>query len=288
MAVKHSFASTIADGADNTLVQPSDWNAEHVWSGLTAGQILYPDSATTVTGSVNLTWGTAAGQGLTLAAGIATTDVKALSITQTWNNAAVTFTGHKFTITDTASAAGSLALQILGGAAGTTNLFSVSKNGQIFAPDGSGGAPSYSFSTKATVGFNYLGGDGIGIPLGNGGGARIALMAIGGMNSFVSNDAGGFGWANAVNIISNSSLDTALSRISAGVVGVGTGTTGSFAGSLKLTNITEVGYHEMTEMTAPAGAADNARIFAQDNGAGKTRLMVIFGTGAAQQIAIEP
>lgn len=32
MAVKHTFTSTIEDGADNTLVQPSDWNAEHVLS----------------------------------------------------------------------------------------------------------------------------------------------------------------------------------------------------------------------------------------------------------------
>jgi len=32
MAVKHTFTSTIEDGADDTLVQPSDWNAEHVLS----------------------------------------------------------------------------------------------------------------------------------------------------------------------------------------------------------------------------------------------------------------
>ena len=48
-------------------------------------------------------------------------------------------------------------------------------------------------------------------------------------------------------------------------------------------------YVEMNEMTAPAAAAANsARLFLQDNGAGKTQLMVIFATGAAQQIAIEP
>ena len=44
-----------------------------------------------------------------------------------------------------------------------------------------------------------------------------------------------------------------------------------------------------TEQTAPsAPAANGYRIFAQDNGAGKTQLMVIFASGAAQQIAIEP
>jgi hypothetical protein len=44
----------------------------------------------------------------------------------------------------------------------------------------------------------------------------------------------------------------------------------------------------IAEMTAPAaGAANTARIFAVDNGAGKTQLMVQFATGAAQQISIE-
>lgn len=40
--------------------------------------------------------------------------------------------------------------------------------------------------------------------------------------------------------------------------------------------------------SAPTGVANKAILFAQDNGAGKTQLMVQFGSGAAQQIAIEP
>lgn len=42
------------------------------------------------------------------------------------------------------------------------------------------------------------------------------------------------------------------------------------------------------DASAPSGTADKATIYAEDDGAGKTRLMAIFGTGAAQQIAIEP
>ena len=45
---------------------------------------------------------------------------------------------------------------------------------------------------------------------------------------------------------------------------------------------------ELVERVAPTGLANTARLFARDNGEGKTQLMVIFGTGAAQQIAIEP
>ena len=56
------------------------------------------------------------------------------------------------------------------------------------------------------------------------------------------------------------------------------------AGSISATD-----YIAGAEQTPPsAPAANGYRIFAQDNGAGKTQLMVIFATGAAQQIAIEP
>ena len=48
-------------------------------------------------------------------------------------------------------------------------------------------------------------------------------------------------------------------------------------------------YIETSEMTAPAApAANGVRIYAEDNGSGKTRLMAKFATGAAVQIAIEP
>ncbi len=54
-------------------------------------------------------------------------------------------------------------------------------------------------------------------------------------------------------------------------------------------NITTTGYIDATEISAPAApAANGARIYAEDNGSGKTRLMVRFASGAAQQIAIEP
>lgn len=54
-------------------------------------------------------------------------------------------------------------------------------------------------------------------------------------------------------------------------------------------NLFQAGYHQMVEMTAPAApAANSVRIYAEDNGSGKTRLMALFATGAAQQIAIEP
>jgi hypothetical protein len=64
---------------------------------------------------------------------VRTTSSPPLTLTQTWNAGGVTFEGIKFTITDTASASASLAMQILGGAAGTTNLLSVTRLGVLTA-----------------------------------------------------------------------------------------------------------------------------------------------------------
>lgn len=66
---------------------------------------------------------------LVLGQGTLTAAAAALSTTATWNNAAITFDHLKAVITDTASAAGSLVINIKGGASGTSNLFSVDKNG---------------------------------------------------------------------------------------------------------------------------------------------------------------
>jgi hypothetical protein len=74
----------------------------------------------------------------------------------------------------------------------------------------------------------------------------------------------------------NAAADTGFGRIAAGIAGVRAGASGGAAFSF-------------IEMTAPAApAADGVYVYAEDNGAGKTRLMARFATGAAQQIAIEP
>ena len=79
-----------------------------------------------------------AGQGLLITSATATTDVAALSVTRTNNNAAVA-TGVKFAFTDTTSAAGFLPFQVLGGAAATTNLLSASKTGGLTTGTPNGG-----------------------------------------------------------------------------------------------------------------------------------------------------
>lgn len=98
-----------------------------------------------------------AGAGMYITAGTAVAaGIAAHSITRTNNHANVD-TGVKWTFTDTTSAAGFLPFQILGGAAGTTNLLSVGKAGELTAAGGitsSGGvtaATTFNFSATGTI-----------------------------------------------------------------------------------------------------------------------------------------
>lgn len=216
------------------------------------------DASNLLSGSAALTFGAATGQGLLATAGTATTDVKALDITQTWNNAGVAFRGARIVITDTASAAGSLPFSVLGGAAGSTNLFSVSKAGAISSP---------YFTTTAS-----------GIYPGAGAGTDVRLIG-GSLNSIYL--------ATGALHIATGGSDIAIGKVSDLNTGIRVnGTSGLLTAQ---NNFNLVGYQEGAEMTAPsAPSANRYRLFAQDNGAGKTQLMVIFASGAAQQVAIEP
>jgi hypothetical protein len=67
------------------------------------------------------------------------------------------------------------------------------------------------------------------------------------------------------------------------------GTLSTEGGQINSGNVVSSGFFQATEIAAPAApAADGVRIYAVDNGSGKTQLMALFATGAAQQIAIEP
>jgi hypothetical protein len=110
--VIHNKVATAADDPTKE-VNKGEWNDSHAvtatLSGATVGGIPYFSSAT-VEAMSGMTWNAsaAAGEGLALAAGTATTDVAAISAAITWNNAAVAFTAaFKYAVTDTASLAGS-------------------------------------------------------------------------------------------------------------------------------------------------------------------------------------
>lgn len=73
------------------------------------------------------------GAGATFAAGTIVTSEPGIAITQTWNDAAVTFKAMTIAITSTASASGSL---IFDGLVGGSSVFSVTKAGLVTAAAG--------------------------------------------------------------------------------------------------------------------------------------------------------
>lgn len=98
------------------------------------------------TGAVNIPGGIALTGSLSITGGTITANNPVLSATQTWNNAAVTFTGWQLNVTDTASNANSLLMDLQVGGA---SRFAVSKAGAVF-----GGAAQFAASFAVTQGFN--------------------------------------------------------------------------------------------------------------------------------------
>ena len=216
-------------------------------SGLTAGRLVYTGVGGLISASANGLWdgtnfsvngklsiGQTAGAGPSITAGTATTDVAALSVTRTNNNAAVA-TGVKFAFTDTTSAAGFLPFQVLGGAAAATNLLSVDKAGNISATsytvDGSSSVSMSNGSGYLTL-RNISGGNGVGASAaGNDIGSAGYFSAN--ATTFTLNSGVAFGWtASASDARTGTAKDTSISRVSAGVLGVGTGAAGSVAGTI--------------------------------------------------------
>ena len=117
------WASSIGSSfSDNNYALATTTN--HTYLGVPAGGMLHMS----IGGFDKLNIIAEAGSGPAITAGTATTDVNALSVTQTWNNAAVNFTGIKLDVTSTADGASSLLMDLRDDAA---SKFSVTKAGDV-------------------------------------------------------------------------------------------------------------------------------------------------------------
>lgn len=193
------------------------WLAGYGVAGADVGGIPYCPTATTETTSAKMVFD---GTTFTLAMGTVTAAPGAILITQTRNTVGTTYDGIiKAVITDSNSAAGSLAMQILGGASGTTELLSLSKGGNFSVP-GSGSFAGFTASNGYSVA-GWYGGT-------SGADGCIALSM--GSNMRVT-------WASSTSSPSGGNADTGISRLSAGVLAIGTSAAASVAGRLKLTSV---------------------------------------------------
>ncbi len=130
-------------------------------------------------------------------------------------------------------------------------------SGQLLTGNGTVGAPAQAFAIEPSTGLYFIGAQTIGLSI-----VGTRVVEFGSSYVGIRSNAGQF--------MIGSTLDVVLSRSAANVLAI--------SGAL-----------EGTEMTAPgAGAVNTGRLYFEDNGSGKTRLMCIFNSGAAQQIAIQP
>jgi len=204
---------------------------------------------------------------LTMTGATVTTSKPILDLSQTWNAGAVTFTAAKINVTNTASAAGSLLMDLQ---VGGTSQFSVRKDGYIQMK---GNGTNWSFDagsitgnfTFGTLGTNYLTFDWAG-------NARLASIII-------------FGWSAVAG--SANATDTGFARNAAGIVEVNNGTANTYR-DLKLRNLLAGGgngsYIQTPSMTvanlaAAATAGAGARAFVTDATA-TTFLSTVSGGGA--------
>ena len=257
--------------------------------GATAGRILYVGAGPVLADSSKYTVSDTAGVGMTIAAGTTADNTgRALSISQTWTDGTTNNIGivGNFDMGATGTATGKL-LSLQAGAAGTTEKMYV---------DSAGDTQSSTFSilgeTAASIsnssGYlqisNLGGGNGVGAATS---GSTIAAAGFWSSNatSFTFNSGVAAGWtASAIDARVATAKDTAISRISAGVIGVGTGAAGSMAGTVALAGLQ---VHNGTSAkvavsgTAPTLASGGCTSAAMVNNNGTARFEADVGTSCS-------
>ena len=187
-------------------------------TGLTAGRFPLVDTGGAFTTSTKFLWTSTAGAGMSIVAGTSADNTqRALSISQTWTDGTSSNIGvvGNFDMGATGTATGKL-LSLQAGAAGTTEVFSVSQAGYMI-----------SNGVETTSGFR---GPGTGITIDASGKISITNTVDGVLNIA--------GWtATTTGSIQLGGTDANISRVSSGVLGIGTGAAGSMAGTVALAGV---------------------------------------------------
>jgi len=177
-----------------------------------------------------------------------TTDAPVLNLSQAWNASGVTFTGLKFNVSSDTSASGSILLDLQVGAA---TKFRVDKSGNL-------GLYASSAIRLGSSTVNW----------------QLTLATTG----IIQGSANYYGFYDGTNLAAGGSVDTRFYRDAAGVLGLR---------STSTTTPAAMSFYTYGASPPAAPAASIVRLYADTSG-GKIRLMALFPSGAAQQIAIEP
>lgn len=227
----------------------------------TANAVLY-NAATPC--SAALTYSGTAGDGLTIAAGTAATNARrALSISQTWTDGTSSNIGivGNFDMGATGTATGKL-LSLQAGAAGTTEAFAVSQNGTITFTSSSAGDVITATGVGGGINISGTGGDAI-YTRGVSRFGSTGYLAFTLNNNMTGGDA------------------TSLSVISAGVLGVGTGTAASIAGGMQMASIGFNSGKVAVSATAPTIASGGCTSPTVTNNNGTAYFTIDVGTSCS-------
>jgi hypothetical protein len=203
---------------------------------------------------------------LQAASGTITADAPVLNLTQTWNNAAVVFTGIKLNVTETASANGSFLLDLQRGG---VSRFAVYNTGQINFHGG-----QYALIFKDTGSTTIRGGvdfwptqDGFGFFGSN-------LVSVNFFNTTVARLASGiaFGWASGSP--ATTAFDVTLFRDAASVLALRTSTTAQTFRVYR--TFTDASNHERLSLNW----SNSTAIVATEGAGTGTRGNLAFGTAA--------
>jgi hypothetical protein len=243
------------------------------------------------------------------------------NLSDAWNDAGVTFTAIKMNVLDTASNAASLLMDLQ---TGGVSFFRVQKNGLVeagrFGVTGQNGMQFNPATGQLSLSRSADGGTVIALnaPSNNISagsfilGSDTILVRDGAANTLALRNGTNAQTFRAYNTFTDASnyergyVRYASNVLQIGHEGAGTGNnsrtiqfqTAGFnplaldanSATFSVNLLCSTAFQEFSERgTAPTAPATNSvRIYAEDNGSGKTRLMARFATGAAVQIAIEP
>jgi hypothetical protein len=161
---------------------------------------------------------------LTITGATETANNPALSITQTWNNGAITYDAIDLNVTATASSGASNLINLKTG--GTTQ-FKVSRAGVVTLLAGGVTGPTIQFATGAGL---YTASGNLGITSSN-----TSRYFFGNTAGFSTSAANYMGWSSSTS--ADVSIDTRLHRMSAGEIGVGT-TSNNTSGKMVMSGLT--------------------------------------------------
>lgn len=289
-------------------------------AGTAGGLMFQSDDGSNPIPAWSSKWTLATTGKMTVTGGTVTVNTPLLEMTQTWNDGAVGFRGITLDITRTAASNDSRFMTILRGGVSIFQIHDNNGSNCVVRPS-TGGSTTLGYYTYQQInGLAHVSSTSCALTVNStnevivgSGTVNVPAATYIGWNSgdvrLYRDAAQSQAQRNGTNAQLSSVYNTWTSSTSyerlvldwigsANVARIGTqkGSGGGTARALSIITDDVVrmtfpaaGGVDLPEMTAPsAPAANTVRLYAEDNGSGKTRLMALFNSGAAQQVAIEP